>query len=44
MQSLGDIPVSVQALEKEVEILGPLMLGKDKKFIANFVKELGTSA
>jgi len=41
IQSLGDVPITISALEKEVEILGPLMLGKDKKFISSFVQELG---
>jgi len=41
IQSLGDIPITISALEREVEILGPLMLGKDKKFISSFVQELG---
>ena len=41
IQSLGDFPITISALEKEVDILGPLMLGKDKKFISSFVQELG---
>jgi len=42
--SLGDVPITIQALENEVEILGPLILGKDKKIISSFVEELGASA
>ncbi len=42
IQSLGNVPITISALEKEVEILGPLMLGKDKKFISSFVQELGS--
>ena len=44
IQSLGELPISIEALEKDVDILGPLMLGKDRKFITSFVEELGSSA
>ncbi len=43
IHSMGSEVISVQTLEKEIEILGPLMLGKDKNFITNFVEELGSS-